>query len=125
VISLPARSHLHREDSPIFVSSAVSVMLLLQIVGLTSDAGRKNLSLSRPYGLIYVAALPVVWFSAVLPGWVLLLGLSTTCGMSVMLTSSNWLGTEVELSNKCGSASQELLHQASNTPGAHSAQQSQ
>lgn len=125
VISLPARSHLHREDSLILISSAVLVMLLLQIVGLTSDAERKNLSRPRLSGLIYVAALPVVWFSAVLPGWVVLLGLSTTCGVGVMLTSSHSLAAEIELSSKCGSAKQDLLHHASDIPQAKSVQQDQ
>jgi low temperature requirement protein LtrA len=125
VISLPPGSHLHREESLILVLSAVSVMLLLQLVGLTSDAERKNLSLSRVSVLVYVAALPVVWFSAVLPGWVLLLGLSTTCGVGVMLTSSNWHADRIESSSTAGAESQDLLHQLSNGPQTKSLQQYQ
>jgi low temperature requirement protein LtrA len=125
VISLPAGSHLHREDSFILTSSGLVLMLLLQILGLTSDNELQNLSLPGLSGLIYVAALLLVWFSAVLPGWLLLLGLSTTCGVGVMLTSSQWNAVPIVLSSKCGSENQELLHHALNIPETRSARQPQ
>ena len=35
--------------------------------------------------LMYLGALPVVWYSAVLPGWAALLFLSGTCGLGLTL----------------------------------------
>ncbi len=88
VISLPAGSHLHREDSLILISSGILVMLLLQIVGLTSDAERKTLFVSGPSIVLCGAALPVAWFSAFLPGWAVLVFLFGTCGAGLVLSAS-------------------------------------
>lgn len=90
VISLPAGSYLHREDSFILVLSGLLVTILLQIVGLTSEILHNSGSwLARSYQLVLLpVALPFAWFSAAVPGWVVLLYLSGTCGVSVVPTSS-------------------------------------
>jgi low temperature requirement protein LtrA len=93
VISLPAGSHLHREESFILVLAGLLVTILLQIVGLTSEALPKRGSWLPRFSplLLFVAALPFAWFSAAVPGWVVLLYLSGSCGVGLLLTSSNYL----------------------------------
>jgi len=89
VISLPAGSHLQREDSLILVLAALLVTMMLDIVGLTAEPQGKNPSLSRFSRLIYLAVLPTVWFSVIVPGWLVLLFLALTCGVGLVLMCSN------------------------------------
>jgi low temperature requirement protein LtrA len=103
VISLPAGSHLHREEFLILVLSGLLVTILLQIVGLTSETSHNTRwRLSHSYQLLLLlSALPSAWFSSAAPGWVVLLFLFGTCGVGVILTSSNDLRRlPVELSNR-------------------------
>ena len=103
VISLPAGSHLHREEFLILVLSGLLVTILLQIVGLTSETSHKTRwRLSHSYQLLLLlSALPFAWFSTAAPGWVVLLYLFATCGVGVILTSSNHLRRlPVELLNR-------------------------
>ena len=93
VISLPAGSHLHREDAFILVLAGLLVAILLHVVGFTSEMSHNSRSrVSRFYQLVLLlAALPFAWFSAAVPGWVVLLYLFGTCGVGVILTSSHHL----------------------------------
>lgn len=103
VISLPAGSHLQREESLILVLSGLLVTILLQIVGLTSETSHATRwRLSHSYQLLLLlSALPCAWFSTAAPGWVVLLYLFGTCGVGVILTSSNDLcRLPVDLSNR-------------------------
>jgi low temperature requirement protein LtrA len=103
VISLPAGSHLHREEFLILVFSGLLVTILLQIVGLTSETSHKTRwRLSHSYQLLLLlSALPFAWFSTAAPGWVVLLYLFGTCGVGAILTSSNHLRRlPLELSNR-------------------------
>jgi low temperature requirement protein LtrA len=103
VISLSAGSHLHREESLILVLSGLLVTILLQIVGLTSETSHTTRwRLSHSYQLLLLlSALPFAWCSTAAPGWVVLLYLFGTCGVGVILTSSNDLRRlPVELSNR-------------------------
>jgi low temperature requirement protein LtrA len=103
VISLPAGSHLHREEFLILVLSGLLVTILLQIVGLTSETPHTpRWRFSHSYQLLLLlSALPFAWFSTAAPGWVVLLYLFGTCGVGVILTSSNHLRRlPVELSNR-------------------------
>ena len=127
VISLPAGSHLHREDSLILVLSGLLVTILLQVVGLTSQMAHNSRSwVSRFYRLmLLLAALPFAWFSAAVPGWVVLLFLLVMCGLGVMVTSSNWHVNRIELLSKCSSESEQLRHHAGNLSHTKSAQQYQ
>ena len=103
VISLPAGSHLHREEFLILVLSGLLVTILLQIVGLTSETSHNTRwRLSHSYQLLLLlSAMPFAWFSSAAPGWVVLLYLFGTSGLGVILTSSNDLRRlPVELSNR-------------------------
>ena len=102
-ISLPAGSHLHREESLILVLSGLLVTILLHIVGLTSETSHTmRWRLSHSYQLLLLlSALPFAWLSTAAPGWVVLLYLFGTCGVGVILTSSKDLRRLlVELSNR-------------------------
>lgn len=103
VISLRAGSHLHREEFLILVLSGLLVTILLQIVGLTSETSHNTRwRLSHSYQLLLLlSALPFAWFSSAAPGWLVLLFLFGTCGVGVILTSSNdFRRLPVELSNR-------------------------
>jgi len=103
VISLPAGSHLHREEFLILVFSGLLVTVLLQIVGLTSETSH-NIRWRRSHSyqlLLLLSALPFAWFSTAAPGWIVLVYLFGTCGVGIILTSSNHLRRlPVELSNR-------------------------
>ncbi len=113
VISLPAGSHLHREESFILVLSGLLVTILLHIVGLTSEISHNSKSwLPRLYRLMLcVATWPFAWLSATVPGWVVLLYLSGSCAVGIILTLSNYSRRPtVDLSSRlCGSAEEGML----------------
>lgn len=117
VISLPVGSHLHREDAFILVMSGLLVTILLQVIGLTSEILHNSSSwLSRAYeSVLFLATVPLAWFSAAVPGWLVLLFLSATCGLGVMVTSSNRLRRlPVDLSTRfLGSTEEGLLYRRS------------
>jgi len=119
VISLPAGSHLQREDSLILVLAALLVAMMLDIVGLTAEPHGNHSSQFRFSRLIYLALLPAGWFSDIVPGWIVLLFLASTCGMALALTfSDSSRKARIDLSHRLhDSANERPLYETSRVRG--------